>query len=121
MIARLAGTISDIYSHQITVMVQGVGYAVGVIDERAYALNSTVDLHIYYHWNQENGPALYGFANALERTVFFKYFERSGCGPKIALAVLAHLSANEFVRAIAQSDARVLSSVSGIGPKRLSL
>ena len=34
MIARLLGTIAEINPQLITVMVQGVGYAMGVIDER---------------------------------------------------------------------------------------
>lgn len=121
MIIRLLGTVVDSHPQMITLMVQGVGYAVGVVDERAYSSNKEVDLHIYYHWNQENGPTLYGFATALERTVFSNILSCSGCGPKIGLAVLAHLSANEFVRAIAQSDTRALSSVSGIGPKKAEL
>ena len=121
MIVRLAGTVSDIHSQFITVMVQGVGYAVGVVDERAYTLQSTVDVHVYYHWNQENGPQLYGFQTAFERSVFSQILSCSGCGPKIGLAVLAHLSASEFVRAVAQGDARTLSGVSGIGPKKAKL
>lgn len=121
MIARLLGTIAEINPQLITVMVQGVGYAVGVIDERVYALQSTVDLHIYSHWNQENGPQLYGFQTAFERAVFSQILSCSGCGPKIGLAVLAHLSASEFVRAVAQGDTRMLSGVSGIGPKKAEL
>lgn len=121
MIARLAGTVSDIHSQLITVMVQGVGYSVGVVDERLYILNSAVDLHVYYHYNQENGPQLYGFQTAFERTVFSHILSCSGCGPKIGLAVLAHLSASEFVRAVTQGDTRTLSGVSGIGPKKAEL
>ncbi len=121
MISRLIGTVVDVQPHLVTVMVQGVGYTIGVVDERLYNLNKNVDLYTYYHYTQENGPQLYGFETALERTVFSSILSCSGCGPKIGLAVLAHLSASEFVRAVAQADVRALSSVSGIGPKKAEL
>ena len=42
----------------------------------------------------------------------------SGIGPKIALAVLAHLGAQGFVEVVSCGDERALSKVNGIGPKK---
>ena len=121
MIAQLRGIISYMQSQQIVIDVQGVGYAVAVVDERMYSLNQNIDLVIYYHWNQENGPQLYGFETVFSRTIFSYIISCSGCGPKLGLAVLAKLSPHEFLQAIALADAKALSSVSGVGPKKAEL
>ncbi len=121
MIAFLKGTIID-KSHQLlTIEVQGVGYAVSVHDERLYKKDQSVDLHIYMHWNQDNGPSLYGFENALAKKVFSLIVSCSGCGPKIALAVLNCMPPGYFVQVIATADAQALSQVNGIGPKKAEL
>lgn len=121
MIAHLCGEVIDKAPQNIILNVQGVGYSISVVDERLYVLNQIVTVHVYYHWNQENGPALYGFPDALSKLVFAQIVSCSGCGPKIGLAVLAHMSATEFLRAITLSNASALSAVSGIGPKKAEL
>jgi len=121
MIAHLKGTISH-KSHQLlTVDVQGVGYAVSVHDDRLYKKEQEVALHIYMHWNQDNGPTLYGFDTALSKTVFSLIVSCSGCGPKIGLAVLVSMPPGHFLQVIATGDARALSQVNGIGPKKAEL
>ncbi len=121
MIAQLRGVIHHISAQQIILDVQGVGYAVSVVDERLYQLNQKIALHIYFHWNQDNGPQLYGFDTFLSRTVFSHIISCSGCGPKLGLAVLAHMAPHEFVQAIIVSDIKALSRVGGVGPKKAEL
>lgn len=121
MIAQLRGIISHIQSQHIIIDVQGVGYAVSVVDERLYVLNQNIDLSVYYHFNQEQGPQLYGFDGPFARTVFSYIISCSGCGPKLGLAVLSKLSPHEFLQAIAIADTKALSAVSGVGPKKAEL
>ena len=121
MIARLCGKVVEKSSQHILLDVQGVGYSVSVVDERLYHLEQTVDVQIYFHWNQEQGPHLYGFADASSKTVFAAILSCSGCGPKIGLAVLAHMSPAIFLRAISLGQVHTLSEVSGIGPKKAEL
>ncbi len=121
MIAHLRGTILSKAHQLLTVDVQGVGYAVSVHDDRLYKKDQEVSLHIYTHWNQDNGPQLYGFDDTLARTVFQHIVSCSGCGPKIGLAVLGTMPPSHFLQVIATADARALSQVNGIGPKKAEL
>lgn len=121
MIARLSGEVVEKGPHGLVLDVHGVGYAVSVVDERLYAIQQTVTLHVYCHWNQENGPQLYAFGDVLSKTVFAHILTCNGCGPKIGLSVLAHMSAKDFLRAITLSDVRALNEVSGIGAKKAEL
>ena len=62
------------------------------------------DLHTYLHWNQEQGPSIFGFASDIEREVFLLIISCSGIGPKIGLAVLAQIGSQSFIRAVQQED-----------------
>jgi holliday junction DNA helicase RuvA len=121
MITLLRGTVLSLASQQLTVEVGGIGFAVGVPDERLYTLKQPVEVQVYFHWNQENGPQLYGFSSELAKTVFTLILSVSGIGPKIGLAVLAQINPEHFLQAIALADTKALSSVSGIGPKKAEL
>ncbi len=121
MIAFLKGTITDKSPQLLTVEVQGVGYAVSVHDDRLFKKEQEVALHIYMHWNQDNGPTLYGFESSLAKKVFGLIVSCSGCGPKIGLAVLVSMPPGYFLQVIATADSQALSQVNGIGPKKAEL
>ena len=121
MIARLQGQVQEKGPQSMILDVHGVGYGVAVVDERAYSVGQTVDMHVYFHWNQEQGPSLYGFKDALSKTIFAQILSCSGCGPKIGLAILAHMPPQEFLRIIALANTAALSEVNGIGPKKAEL
>lgn len=121
MIARLRGEVTEKVAQKLIIDVQGVGYEVNVADDRLYTLKDIVWLHIYSHWNQENGPQLFGFNDTLSKTVFAHILGCSGCGPKIGLAILSHFSASTFLRSVAVADVKALSQVSGVGTKKAEL
>ena len=121
MIAHLKGIITEKSPQLLIVDVQGVGYAVSVHDERLYNKEQEIALYIYMHWNQDNGPTLYGFDTSLSKIVFGLIVSCSGCGPKIGLAVLVSMPPGYFLQVIATGDAKALSGVNGIGPKKAEL
>ncbi len=121
MIASLHGIIRHTATQLITVEVAGVGFVVGVPDERIYSVGDTARLEIYFHWNAENGPQLFGFSSDVAKTTFSLILSVSGLGPKIGLAVLSSLTPEQFLQAIALADIKTLSSVSGIGAKKAEL
>ena len=121
MIARLRGTIIDVALQTIVIDVQGVGYQVKVVDRPLYSSGSTVDLHIHYYWNQEQGPQLYGFDDVFSRDLFVALIGCSGCGPKLGLAVLSHFKPHDFLHVLITGDIKALSGVSGIGQKKAEL
>ncbi|GMU19398.1 MAG: Holliday junction ATP-dependent DNA helicase RuvA [Candidatus Babeliales bacterium] len=118
MILSLSGTIKDCADSVLTIEVNGVGYAVHVPQPYLFPLGQQANVLVHMHWNSENGPSLFGFANNLERSVFLMITSCSGLGPKLAMAVLAQLGASEFLEAVQAANEDALSNVSGIGAKK---
>jgi len=96
----------------------GIGFGVLVSQKEPYTIGKEAKLFTYVHWNQEQGPALYGFAHELERKVFLFIIGCSGIGPKIALATLNTITPEQFIQAIHEENVQVISSIPGIGKKK---
>ncbi|MGE0009747.1 MAG: Holliday junction branch migration protein RuvA [Candidatus Babeliales bacterium] len=120
MIDSIKGTIHSIRPKTVVIQAAGSGisFAVLVAQEAAYTLNKESSLLTYLHWNQEQGPTLYGFETELDRTVFLLVISCSGIGPKIGLATLECLGGNGTLEAIGQENSTMLSKVPGIGKKK---
>jgi Holliday junction DNA helicase RuvA len=98
MIGKLTGTLLEKHPPQILLDVGGVGYELDVVV-------------------REDAQLLYGFATRHERDTFRQLVKVTGIGPKIALAVLSGLTADELAVAIEREDANRLAKVPGIGKK----
>lgn len=118
MIHAIKGVIKAQYDQAVMVDIGSFGFLILVPQGAGFSIGSTVTLHTHLHWNQEQGPSLYGFGSDLEREVFLLITSCSGIGPKIGLAVLAQIGAEGFIRAVQQEDDKALSKVSGIGGKK---
>ena len=119
MIARLHGTLAEKSPAECIVDVNGVGYAVFVplsVLDRMPPTGETCTLVIHTHV-REDQLVLFGFSDVDERALFRLLIGISGVGPKIALACLGGLDAARITSAIIQEDAKVLSSVPGIGKR----
>lgn len=120
MITFLHGKLVDALPTQVTVDVNGVGY------EALIPLSSFTKLpapgqevKLLTHLAvREDAHVLYGFMTAAERDLFRLLINTvSGIGPKIALNVLSGMSVTAFRGAVAGSDVKSLSQVSGVGRK----
>ncbi|MFZ5953776.1 MAG: Holliday junction branch migration protein RuvA [Candidatus Dependentiae bacterium] len=118
MIHTLQGTITHKTEYALTIMTNAIGFAVTVPNPDLYEIGNTVTFHIYFHWNQEQGPSLFGFKTEIEKKLFELIISCSGIGPRIGIALLAAMSPSEFVGAIQKGDESALSSVNGIGTKK---
>ena len=118
MINALSGTIKDLSDGGIVLDVQGIGFGVQVPHVSHFQVGQKVDILIHMHWNQENGPSLFGFSSAVEKAVFLLITSCSGVGPKLGIAVLGQLGAREFLEAVQTGNEDALSAVSGIGAKK---
>ena len=119
MIGRLTGTLTEKRLQRLIVDVGGVGYDVTVPLSTMYALGdlgSRVELRIYTHV-REDALHLFGFATALEQTLFERLISVSGIGPKVALAILSGIEPAELTRAIRTSDVARLTRIPGVGKK----
>lgn len=118
MLSYLKGMVARVEEQEVVVEVGGFAWAVLVPNAAVFQKGAAVELQTYLHWNQEQGPTLYGFSSQLEKRIFLLIISCSGIGPKIGLAVLHQLTPAVFVQAITTSNLDVLSSVNGIGRKK---
>ena len=119
MIAHLSGTLLEKHVQRLIVDVGGVGYDVNVPLSTFYTVGdpgSRVALRVHTHV-REDALQLFGFATALELSLFQKLIGVSGIGPKVALSVLSGIEPADLVRAIRQSDVARLVRIPGVGKK----
>ena len=97
----------------------GLGWSLAVTPASMAALPSVGgECQLFLvHIQREDAQELYGFHTRSERAVFRRLMTVSGIGPKQSLRILSGLEAHVLVRAIAQGDVRLLSSVPGLGKK----
>lgn len=119
MIAFLRGRVLEKHPNRLIVDVSGVGYDVAVPLSTFYTTGDAgaeISLRVYTHV-REDQLALYGFATALEQTVFERLIAISGIGPKLALTVLSGIEPGDFVAAIERADLGRLTRIPGVGKK----
>lgn len=124
MIAQLTGTIARRSGAFVVLDVNGVGYKVsvplGVLEslppntENVPKQTVTLVTHLIV---REDDLSLYGFASDTELRAFELLLTVSGVGPKVALALLSALTAQDLANAISDEDVRTLTRVPGVGAK----
>jgi holliday junction DNA helicase RuvA len=123
MIERLLGPVAKIVSKPnetaIVLMVGGAGLYVRVPKTALDSMPNVGDtLTLYTHLTvREDDISLYGFTSEEERAIFEVLISVSGVGPKMALAILGTLSAEQLRNAVGREDAALLTRVPGIGKK----
>ena len=120
MITFLHGNLVSALPTQVTVEVHGVGYEVLIPLSSFDRLPVPGrEVHLLTHLAvREDAHVLYGFMTAGERDLFRLLIHTvSGIGPKIALNVLSGMSVTAFRGAVASSDVKSLSQISGVGKK----
>lgn len=120
MISRIQGTLIRRDMERIEVLTPGgVGYEVEIplsMADRLPREGEDVEIRTY-QVVREDALTLYGFVDERERTIFSRLLGASGVGPRLALAMLSHLSASALVRAISERDTDALRQIPGIGRK----
>ena len=119
MIGRLSGTLAEKNPPEILIECAGVGYEVSMPMTSIYALPELNEQAIIYtHFVvREDAQLLYGFANTTERKLFRLLIKVNGVGPKLALAVLSAMSADQFVSCVAHDDVSGIVKIPGVGKK----
>ena len=106
----------------VVVEVSGVGFGVQVPDRLAITLNpGEITLLHTATVVREDSISLFGFGSPDELELFDLLCSVSGVGPKSALAILSHVTAEGIAEAIVGERDEVFRQVSGIGPKTAKL
>jgi len=119
VIGRLSGTLVEKFPPEILIECAGVGYEVTMPMTSIYALPELNEQAVIYtHFVvREDAQLLYGFANTTERKLFRLLIKVNGVGPKLALAVLSAMSADQFVSCVAHDDVSGIVKIPGVGKK----
>jgi Holliday junction DNA helicase RuvA len=120
MITFLHGRLVEALPTHVIVDVNGVGYEALIplssydrLPQPGQPVTLLTQLVV-----REDAHTLYGFMTPEERDLFRLLIHTvSGIGPKIALNILSGISVTAFRGALANSDVKALSQISGVGKK----
>ncbi|MBN2554436.1 MAG: Holliday junction branch migration protein RuvA [Anaerolineales bacterium] len=119
MIASLRGVVLRRELDAVILEVGGIGFRVEVpamVADAVPAVGQAFFLHTYLSVRQE-AVVLYGFGTLEQRELFEILLDVNGVGPRLALAVLSHLSPEILRSAVVNRQPEVLARVPGIGKK----
>lgn len=119
MIGRLHGTLIEKKPPQLLLDVGGVGYEISAPMTTFYELPETGnDITLHTHLAvREDAHVLYGFLREQDRMLFRSLIKVSGVGPKLALAILSGMSADQFAGCVQTGDSSSLTKLPGVGKK----
>ncbi|GAB4288397.1 MAG: Holliday junction branch migration protein RuvA [Coriobacteriia bacterium] len=119
MIAFVTGRVVGKSAGRCVVDVGGVGLSIAMSTSSIAALpaeGDEVTIHTHFHV-REDELSLFGFESLEEKALFEQLITVSGVGPRVALAALSAYRPETLVRAVAEEDVSLVSSVPGIGKK----
>ena len=119
MLSYLRGTLSEAHPQYIIVQVGGLGVKAFIPASFYFGLPATgTELTVHtVMFIKDDEAVLYGFSDTGERDFFKIMLKVSGVGPKVALALLGHLTLPRLLSALSADDVHALTAVPGIGNK----
>ncbi len=119
MIGHLKGKIISKNPPEVLLEVGGIGYEILCPMSTFYQLDkASEDTLLFTHLSvKEDAHTLFGFITKDEKSIFRELIRVNGVGPKVALAILSHLSVNTLIECISNEDADLLAKTPGIGKK----
>ncbi len=119
MIGHLRGRLLRKRPQEVVIDVAGVGYRVLIPLSTFYRLGepgADAALHVHTHVREE-ALLLFGFLSEQEQSLFELLITVTGVGPKVALAVLSGIEADELRAALSAGDVVRLTRIPGVGKK----
>ena len=122
MINFVKGKLVEILDNKIIVETGGVGFDIFFPSSNIVNLPELdTEIKIYTFMNvKEDEISLYGFLTKEDKEMFLKLLTVNSVGPKGALNIISKLGFSTLIKAIANEDASLISSVPGIGQKTAS-
>lgn len=119
MIGRLKGIIIEKQAPEILLDVNGVGYEVTLPMSCFYELPKVGEpVAVLTHFVvREDAQLLFGFNTRTERALFRELIKTNGVGPKLALAILSGMTADQFIYNVEQGEIGALVKLPGVGKK----
>jgi len=119
MIGRIRGILIENEAPLLLIEAAGVGYEVQAPIGTCcnlVTLGEEVILHTHLSIS-ENAHQLYGFISLRDRRLFRNLIKISGIGPKLGLAILSGMDAEQFIACIQAGEVSLLVKIPGVGKK----
>lgn len=118
MIVFIAGTVREVRLSSAVIQTGGLGYEVHCPQSTLARLKAgeAAELHTRFIV-REDAQLLFGFQDADSAQLFDLLTAVSGVGPKLGLALLSAMPVSTLAQGLLDGDAKLLSSVSGVGKK----
>lgn len=119
MIGQLRGVLVEKQPPFLLIDVRGVGYEVQAPMTTFYRLPEPgAEVLLYTHLSiSDAAHQLFGFAERSDRTLFRTLIKVTGVGPKMAVALLSGMEADDIVRCVREEKVTSLTKVPGVGKK----
>lgn len=118
MIDYIKGSIAELTPTYAVIEINGIGYGIHIALTTYSALGKSTEAKLYVHEViREDAHLLFGFMNKGERALFLLLISVSGIGANTARMILSSYTAGEIRQIISTGNAKLLSSIKGIGPK----
>ena len=118
MIAYLSGVVREVRENSAVVVAGGVGYEVQcpapALAKLVVGQNAEFSTRFVV---REDAQLLFGFSDADSLKLFDLLTSVSGVGPKLGLSLLSAMPVSALAQGLLSGDAKLLSSVSGVGKK----
>lgn len=118
MYAYISGVVDELFADRAVLEAGGVGYELFCSAMTLKRLTCGKQERLYTHLHLAEGVmALYGFGEPEEKDMFRRLLSVTRVGPKLALAVLSHLTPSDVAAAIVTNNAAAFDRVPGMGRK----
>lgn len=118
MIAFIRGNFVHKTPALVWVDVNGLGYELHISLHTYTSIQSLEKGQLYTYFQvKEDGQTLYGFHEIQEKELFVQLISVSGVGAATARMMLSSMRPEEIVKAIVQSNVKLLETIKGIGKK----
>lgn len=118
MYEYIRGKVVGIKEDYIVLDNNNIGYKIFISQNSRSKINLDEIITVYIYYNlREDGVYLYGFITEEELEMFNLLLLVSKIGPKIALAILSTLTANQIKQAVINEDLDTLCKAPGVGAK----
>ena len=119
MIGRLRGLLLEKTPGRVLIEASGIGYEVDIPYTTFFGLPEVgQEAVLHTHLTvREDAHLLFGFGSRTDRDLFRLLIKTTGVGPKLAVALLSGLDADEFVQCVERDDVKALTKVPGVGRK----
>lgn len=121
MIGQLRGKLVHRQAPDLVLDVGGVGYEL-IASMTTFIelpeIDQQSEVTLYTHLIvREDAHTLYAFSSTMERSLFRTLLKVNGIGPKMALAIVSGMTADEFSQRVHSGDVNGLTKLPGVGKK----